>query len=79
MFPREKLKFEVFKLLEIHSKIVNLITTTLFLYHFKSFTIPLGGPFWLLGRGVRAHPPAYGPVNRGCLDTLTDGDMVIDN
>ena len=46
-------------------QIVNLNTTTLFLYHFKSFTIPSGGPFWLLGEGVRAHPmhpPAYGPV-----------------
>ena len=37
-------------------EIVNPTTTTLFLYHFKSFTIRLGGPFWLLGRGVRAHP-----------------------
>ena len=46
---------------------VNLTITVLFLYHFKYFTIPSGGPFWLLGGGggVRAHPahppPAYGP------------------
>ena len=36
----------------------------LVLYHFKSFTIPSGGLFWLLGwggEGLRAHPPAYGP------------------
>ena len=34
------------------------------LYHFKSFTIPSGGPFWLLG-GVhtpRTTAPAYAPA-----------------
>ena len=33
-------------------EIVNPTTTTLFLYH-KSFMIPSGGPFWLLGSCVR--------------------------
>ena len=47
-------------------QIVNPTTTTLFLYHFKSFTIPSGGSFWLLGgclRTLRTPPPlhAYGP------------------
>ena len=45
-------------------EIVNPTITTFFLYHFEFFTIPSGGPFWLLGRGVRAppaHPAAYGP------------------
>ena len=36
-------------------EIVNLTITVLFLYHFKYFTIPSGGPFCHLGRGVRAH------------------------
>ena len=45
---------------------VNLTITVLFLYHFKYFTIPSGGPFWLLGGGgcvrtPRTPPPAYGP------------------
>ena len=36
-------------------QIVNPTTTTLVLYHFKFFTIPSGGHFWLLegGGGVR--------------------------
>ena len=45
-------------------EIANLTITLLYLYDFKSFTIPSGGPFWLLGGGVRVHPthpPAYGP------------------
>ena len=37
-------------------EIANPTTTTFFLYHFKSFTIPSGGPFWLLGGGG-VHPP----------------------
>ena len=44
-------------------EIANPTITTIFLYHFKSFTIPSSGRFWLQG-GVRAHPadpPAYGP------------------
>ena len=45
-------------------QIVNPNTTTLFLYHFKSFTIPSGGPFWLLGGGVRAPPPPPTPCLR---------------
>ena len=48
------------------TEIVNPTISTLFLYHFKSFTIPQGGPFWLLEKeGGDAHPahfPAYGPV-----------------
>ena len=52
-------------------EIVNPTITTLFFYHFKSFTIPSGGPFWLL-RGVNNSPPppphththpAYGPAD----------------
>ena len=46
-------------------QIVNATATTLFLYHFKSFTIPSGGPFWLFGGGgacAPRAPPAYGPV-----------------
>ena len=40
-------------------QIVNPTTITLVLYHFKSFTIPSGGPFWLLGGwgAPRAPPP----------------------
>ena len=40
-------------------EIVNLTITLLFLYHFKCFTIPSGGPFWLPGgmRADSAHPP----------------------
>ena len=38
-------------------EVVNPTITTLLLYHFKSLTIPSGGPFWLLGGA----PPAYGP------------------
>ena len=43
-------------------QIVNPNITTLFLYDFESFTIPSGGPFWLLGGGggscsPRAPPP----------------------
>ena len=39
----------------------------LFLYHYKSFTVPSGRPFWLLGRGwgcacAPRAPPAYGPA-----------------
>ena len=33
------------------TEIVNPTITTLFLYHFKPFTIPSGGLFWLLGVG----------------------------
>ena len=48
-------------------EIVNLTITALYLGHFKFFTVPSGGPFWLLGGGggARAHPaqsPAHGPV-----------------
>ena len=34
-------------------KILNLTITVLFLYHFRYFTIPSGGAFWLLGGSVR--------------------------
>ena len=53
--------------------IVNLTITTLFFYHFKSFTIPSGGPFWLLGGGggrVRAHP-ALSPCLRAWISPGT--------
>ena len=33
------------------NEIVNSTITTLFLYHFRSFMIPSGGPFWLQGGG----------------------------
>ena len=40
-------------------EIVNLTITVLFLYHFKYFSIPSGGPFCLLGGACapRASPP----------------------
>ena len=39
-------------------EIVNPTTTTLFFYHFKSFTIQSGRPFWLLGGGCVCTPHA---------------------
>ena len=42
-------------------EIVNLTITLLFLYRFKYFTIPSGGPFWLLDGCVRT-PPTHEPV-----------------
>ena len=63
-------------------EIANPTTDTFFLYHSKSFTIPSGGPFWLLGGGgggcvtacaPRAPPPppppAYGPAFRGLTNS----------
>ena len=49
-FPGKILKFDVLKLLEMHHHVI--------LCHLKSFTIPSGGPLWLLGEGgvVHAHP-----------------------
>ena len=44
ILPRENLSFEFLKLLEMQSHHHHVI-----LYHFKSFTIPSGGPFSLLG------------------------------
>ena len=56
-------------------EIVNLTITTLFLYHFKSFTIPSGGPFWLLG-GVCA--PRAPPCLQACdLSRLSRCDAEI--
>ena len=40
-------------------ELVNHTITTLFLYHFKYFTTPSGGPFWPLGGALL---PTYGPV-----------------
>ena len=69
MLPREKIRnlrsSNFWKCIHI----VIPTTTMLVLYHFKSFTILLGGPFWLLGGGggVRAHPvhsPAYRPAGQ---------------
>ena len=45
--------------------IVNLTITLLFLYHLKYFTIPSGGPFWLLGGGGACAPRAP-PCLRAC-------------
>ena len=45
-------------------QIVNPVTTTLFLYNFKSFAILSGGPFWLLGGCMR--PPLPTGLHR-CL------------
>ena len=70
MLLRKTIKFEVFKLMEMqrtgqsyHHHVIS--------YHFKSFTVPLGGPSWLLGEGgggmhadrprAPTQPPAYGP------------------
>ena len=47
-------------------EIVNPTITTLFLYHFRYFTIPSGGPFWLLGGGVRAPALRAPPCLRAC-------------
>ena len=38
-------------------EIVNPTITALYLGHFKSFTVPSGGPFWLLGGGGGACAP----------------------
>ena len=65
MPPRKKIRNLRSSNFEKCIQIVNPTTTTLVLYHFKSFTIPSGGTFWPLGGGVPAHPahpPAYGPV-----------------
>ena len=43
-------------------EIVNPTTTTLFLCHFKSFTIP-SGPFRLFGGGGCMHTPCTPPAN----------------
>ena len=63
-------------------QIVNPTTTTLVLYHFKSFTIPSGGPFWPLWGEVRAHPahppgPTYGPAYVTTKVTRKYGRVVI--
>ena len=53
-------------------QIVTPTTTTLVLYHFKFFTIPSGGPFWLLGgRGGRGwvRTPRNPPPPPHCLRT----------
>ena len=49
-------------------EIVNSTTTTLILYHFEFFTIPSGGPIWLLGDGVAsdACAPRAPPCLRAC-------------
>ena len=46
-------------------EMANPTITTLFLYHFKSFTIPSSGPFWLL-RGACA-PRAPSPLPTGLV------------
>ena len=63
--PGKCLKIEILKMLEKHWNCQSLNHHVL-LYHFKSFTIPSGGPFWLLG-GLCASPaynPGYGPALR---------------
>ena len=54
------------------TEIVNPTTTTLFLYHFKSFTIPSGGPFWLLGGGGGGTPRI--PLPTGLIQNKIDQD-----
>ena len=54
--PRTILKFEVLKLLEIHWN-GQSYHDHIILYHFKSFMIPSGGPFWLLGGACTTHAP----------------------
>ena len=49
-------------------QIVNPTTTTLVLYHFKSFTILSGGPFWLL----RTPAPPYLRVCDGLIEHYLD-------
>ena len=46
--PGKILEFEVLKLLEMHWNCQSYHHHVI-LYHFKSFTIPSGRPFWLLG------------------------------
>ena len=53
-------------------EIANLTITLLFLYDFKSFTIPSGGPFWLLAHGA---PPAYGPINTAQATKFGIGEL----
>ena len=54
-------------------QIVNPNTTTSFLYHFKSFRIPSGGPFLLLGGGGRgAYAP---PCQQAWLLIITDNQF----
>ena len=46
-------KFEIWGTAGNALKLSILPSPTLFLYRLKPFTIPSGGPFWLLGGGVR--------------------------
>ena len=48
------------------TEMVNLTITVLFLYHFKYFTIPSGGPFWFLGGGGFVRTPRTPPCLRAC-------------
>ena len=66
-FPENLLKFEVLKLLEMHSKCQSYHHHVI-LYYFKSFTIPSGGPFWFLGEGGRQEHLPRAPH---CLRTWT--------
>ena len=62
---RKKLEIWGFQIAGNALKLSILPSPTLFLYRLKYFTIPSGGPFWLLGGGVRTPrtppPRAYGP------------------
>ena len=64
--PGKSLKFEIFKLLEMHWNCQSYHNHDI-LYHFKSFTFPSSGPFWLLGGrwgcvGTPRTRPAYRPA-----------------
>ena len=62
MFPRKKSEVGGLQTAENALKLSILPrTSTLILYNFEFFTIPSGGPFWLLG-GAPPPPPAYGPA-----------------
>ena len=55
-FPGKILQLEILKLLEINWNCQSYYHRVI-LYHFKSFTIPPGGPFWLPGGCVRSPNP----------------------
>ena len=57
-------------------EIANPTITVLFLYHFKYYMIPLGGPFWLLGDDACAfRAPPHPPCLRACYSYRETSDV----